>query len=115
MKVAFASKDGIRVDEHFGWCKRFFVYTVAQDGFSLTEVRDVPDMNGEVDRVDVRIKVLNDCAIVFCREMGAVAAARVVKSKIHPAKAKESERIVEILARLVEVAKSPPLWLKKRL
>ena len=31
MKIAFASTDNIHVNQHFGWCKEFYIYEIVED------------------------------------------------------------------------------------
>lgn len=40
MTIAFASKQNIYIDEHFGWCERFFVYEVNGESFSFVHEID---------------------------------------------------------------------------
>lgn len=113
MKIAFATKDNITVNDHFGWCRTFAVYTVNREDFKFVEVRNVTEVGDEIDKIDKRIEAIRDCTILYCSEIGPVAAARVVRSRIHPIRSSVPESINEILKRLVETLKRPPLWLKK--
>ena len=35
IKIAFASKDGKLVNEHFGWCEKFYVYGIDKEKYEL--------------------------------------------------------------------------------
>lgn len=121
MKIAFATKDNITVNDHFGWCRTFAVYDVNSEKFKFIELRNVPDggddlsaaAQAEMDKIDKRIEAINDCTILYCSDIGPAAAARVVRSRIHPIKSSGAESIEEILNKLITVLKKPPLWLKK--
>ena len=39
MKIAFATTDGIAIDEHFGRAGMFAVYDLTKDGYSFQETR----------------------------------------------------------------------------
>jgi len=126
MKVAFATTDGINVDEHFGRAGMFAIYELTKDGYRFIEMRkfaDGRDMEiedtkgmGEVhdDRVQRKVDKLSDCKIVYLTEIGGPSAARLVKKGMMPIKVKEIVSIEESLQKLMEtLKKSPPPWLRK--
>jgi nitrogen fixation protein NifX len=126
MKVAFATTDGVQVDEHFGRAGMFAVYEVKEEGYSLVEMRKfaegrdtaIEETKGmrEIhdDLVQKKVESLGDCRIIYLAEIGGPSAARLVKKGIMPVKVKERVTIEESLKRLSEtIKKSPPPWLKK--
>jgi len=128
MKIAFATTDGVNVDEHFGRAGLFAVYEVTNDGYALLEMRRFADgRDSEIEetkgmgaihdeRVQNKVEKLTDCKIVYLTEIGGPSAARLVKKGIMPVKVKEAVTIEDSLKRLMETVKtSPPPWLKKAL
>ena len=114
MKLAFATKDNTFVNDHLGWCRQFAIYDVTASGFKFLEMREVPEGgDNEVDKIDKRIGAIKDCAILYCEAIGPVAAARVIRERIHPIKVSRPEPIDEILHKMTEVLKKPPIWLRK--
>lgn len=126
MKVAFATTDGINIDEHFGRAGKFAIYELTKDGYKFVEMRHFADGldteivetkgMGEVheDRVQKKVDRLSDCKIVYLTEIGGPSAARLVKKGMMPIKVKEIVSIEESLQKLMEtIRKSPPPWLKK--
>jgi nitrogen fixation protein NifX len=126
MKIAFATTDGTKVDEHFGRAGMFAVYDMGQEGYELVEMRKFADGidtavtgtrdGGEAheDAVQAKVDRLADCKIIFLTEIGGPSAARLVKKGIMPMKVRTVTPINEELARLMEtVRKSPPPWLRK--
>jgi nitrogen fixation protein NifX len=126
MKVAFATTDGVQVNEHFGRAGMFAVYEVKEQGYSFVEMRKfaegrdtaVEETKGmkEVhdDLVQKKVDSLGDCKIVYLTEIGGPSAARLVKKGMMPVKVKEQVTIEESLERLSEtIKKSPPPWLRK--
>ncbi|MEW6740824.1 MAG: nitrogen fixation protein NifX [Nitrospirota bacterium] len=137
MKVAFATTDGVNVDEHFGRAGMFAIYELTKDGYRFVEMRKFADGRdteiedtkgmGDVhdDRVQRKVDKLSDCKIVYLTEIGGHSAARLVKKgmmpiKVHPVRnefsngVKEIVSIEESLQKLIEtLKKSPPPWLKK--
>lgn len=126
MKIAFATTDGINVDEHFGRAGMFAIYELTADGYKLIELRRFADGRdaaieeskgmGEIhdDRVQSKVDELADCKIVFLTEIGGPSASRLVKKGMMPIKVKEAAPIEESLQKLHEtIKKSPPPWLRK--
>ncbi len=128
MKIAFATTDGVNVDEHFGRAGMFAIYEVSKDFYKFLEMRkfaegrdiaiestkDMPEIHE--DRVQSKVDKLSDCKIVYLTEIGGPSAARLIKKGMMPVKVKEVMPIEEILKMLMEsLKKSPPPWLKKAL
>jgi nitrogen fixation protein NifX len=115
MKVAFASSDKKHIDEHFGWAKNFVIWEIEPHQARLAGAVQV-QQNGddEDDKIEARLEVLRDCAIVYVTQIGGPAAAKLVANRIHPIKSKEQEPIAEVVKKLQQVlSDNPPPWLKK--
>lgn len=117
LKVAFATQDGVHINQHFGWCRRFDIYEISPEGFRLVESRRLePAGEDEEDKIRSRLDAVRDCAMVYVASIGGTAAARVVNARIHPVKVRETEEVAGLLERLREVlAGTPPPWLRKLL
>lgn len=115
LKIAFATSDGSRVDQHFGWCRRFDVYEVTADGAYLLASRTLERPAEEEDvKIASRLEVVRDCAILNVCAIGGAAAAQVVAAGIHPMKVTEGVPVPDLLARFQAVlAGNPPPWLRK--
>ncbi len=126
MKIAFATTDGINVDEHFGRAGMFTLYEVTSEGYRFIEKRKfaegrdtaVEETKGDDMQHDIimqnKVERLSDCRIVYFTNIGSPSAARLVKKGIMPIKVKEIISIEESLKKLFETVKtSPPPWLKK--
>ncbi len=126
MKVAFATNDGVSVDEHFGRAGTFAIYELGTEGYTFVEMRRFSDGIDERivetrgmgrvhdERVEGKVEKLADCKIVYLTEIGGPSAARLVRRGMMPVKVKEVVSIEESLRRLLEtIQKSPPPWLKK--
>ncbi len=116
MKIAFASKDGITVNEHFGWCEKFYIYEVNQDDYSLIhEVDSSIKFEEEVDKLEYKINCLEDSDIVYVAQIGPKAANMVKSAGIYPMKSStENEKIEDVLFSLKKLIKNnPPLWLQR--
>lgn len=121
MKVAFATTDGIFINDHFAWSRWFAVYGVDPDNRRLLEMRGVPagaadeeDEAAEEDRIAVRIDILKDCQLLYVTAIGGPAAARVIRARIHPVKVTGVPTISGVLDELQGVLRgSPPPWLRR--
>lgn len=120
MKIAFATNDLIHINAHFGWSKKLAIYDVTADGFEFVETIEFSgDLkeDGNEDKLVPKIEALADCTIVYVSAIGGSAAARLIRKKVTPIKAKdEDEEIVSVLNKLVQTLKgNPPPWLRKAL
>ncbi|HET6515509.1 MAG TPA: nitrogen fixation protein NifX [Thermodesulfovibrionales bacterium] len=128
MKVAFATTNGVAVDEHFGRAGAFAVYDLTAEGFRFLEMRKfadgrdtaVEDTKGmgrpHDDIVEKKVNKLSDCKIIYLTEIGGPSASRLIRKGIMPVKVKEIVSIQESLKKLLDTIKtSPPPWLRKAL
>jgi nitrogen fixation protein NifX len=128
MKIAFATTDGVNVDEHFGRAGAFAIYDLTRDGYAFREIRKFAEGRDSVveetkgmgrvhdDLVEKKVSKLADCKIVYLTEIGGPSASRLIKKGIMPIKVKDVVSIEESLEKLFETIKtSPPPWLKKEL
>lgn len=120
LQIAFATTDGITVDGHFGSCEQFYIYTLDADEQLKIEVRQAQSGRG-VDKNAQRAELINDCHLMFCASIGGPAAARVIRSGIHPMKCKPvgdvfpdiTDQLDQLQQRIQ--SKSLPPWLAKLL
>lgn len=120
MKIAFTTSDQIHINAHFGWAKKIDVYEVSPEGYQfLNTLRFDGDLkeDGNEDKLVPKIEALADCTIVYVSAIGGSAAARLIKKRITPIKARsEDDKITDLLEQLVKTLKgSPPPWLRKAL
>jgi len=79
LKIAVATSDGQKIDEHFGQAKSFHIYDVAEDGtFQLIEERHItPHCPGDPaigHAADATVAQLADVDAVFVNRIGPGAA-----------------------------------------
>jgi nitrogen fixation protein NifX len=115
MKVAFTSKTGEMIDQHFGMAESFAVWELGPVEACFVGTLKVGSAgNDEEDRIAARAELLSDCAIVYTMQIGGPAAAKLVSRKIQPMKTNSEVPVAEIVAKLQQVLRSnPPPWLKK--
>jgi len=115
IKIAFATKDMQTINAHFGGAKEFVVYDVSKDSFALNGVvkTDTSDLNGD-DKTDFKVKALRGVNIMYCESIGGTAAAKVIRSGIHPMKVQEPTLIESVLNELIKMINgNPPPWIRR--
>lgn len=127
MKVAFATTDGIHVNEHFGRAAMFEIYEVTPGGNQKLETRIFSD--GERDEtveqtrgqgaahdraVDDKVQRLADCPVIYITSIGGPSAARLSRRGVMPVKVQDGAVIAEQVKKLTNTINgTPPPWLKK--
>ncbi|WP_067175369.1 NifB/NifX family molybdenum-iron cluster-binding protein [Sulfurospirillum sp. UCH001] len=116
MKIAFASTDNIHVNDHFGWCKCFYLYEIKDDTFTFLKALFSPnEIVEEGDKLSYKIQCLEDANIVCASHIGPRASLMVKSSGIFVLKTeKEDEPIETLLNTLIALKNSnPPLWMQR--
>ena len=116
MKIAFASTDGINVNDHFGWCKCFYMYELLEDDFRFVKALPSPnEIHEEGDKLTYKIECLEDANILCASHIGPRASLMVKGSGIFVLKANsENEPIQSVLDSLIKLKNTnPPLWMQR--
>lgn len=118
MKIAFATKDNVHINAHFGWASKIDVYDLTLDGFTFLETLTFGGTlkeDGNEDKLEPKLKALEGCTIVYVADIGGSAAARLINRRITPMKSQsENDEIEATLAQLMHTLRgSPPPWLRK--
>lgn len=118
VRVAFASTDGITVDDHFGWARSFYIYDISakgsrKSGRIVCEAETAEGGNNE-DKLEAKVEALDGCHIVYSRAIGGPAAARLTRKRIQPLIARDEVEIETLIAQLGRVLNGPmPPWLRR--
>jgi nitrogen fixation protein NifX len=120
MKIAFTTNDKIHINSHFGSARKIDVYEIDQEGYKFVETLYFDgnlNEDGNEDKLLPKIEALHDCTIVYVSTIGGSAAARLIKQKITPIKARsEEQEVADVLNELVKTLNgNPPPWLRKAL
>jgi nitrogen fixation protein NifX len=113
MNVAFASSDGVVIDQHFGWAKTFYLYALDKESSKLLNIIDSSkEIEGEKEKLNYKIEILSDADIIYSTQIGPTASKMVQASGVHPVRVAEGEKIEEAIAKLQEMLNnSPAPWL----
>ena len=120
MKIAFATKDNIHINAHFGWASKIDVYDLTPDGYTFLETLTFGGElkeDGNEDKLEPKLKALEGCTIIYVADIGGSAAARLINRRITPMKSNsETDEIEAMLAQLMQTLQgTPPPWLRKAL
>lgn len=87
-RVAVATKDRQRIDQHFGHADDFSIYTVGPAGVVFAEVRRVEhycqEGYGDEDKREVILRALADCRALFVARIGDGPKGRLREAGIEP-------------------------------
>ncbi len=114
MLIAFASSDGISVNQHFGWSKSFELYRVTSETAEYIKTLDSSQdaIEDEHEKLAYKIGTVKEADIMFCSQIGPTASKMVLASKIYPMRSAENELIEEAIKKLQELLLgNPPPWL----
>lgn len=100
IKIAFASSDRLRVDQHFGAAERFVIYEVTADKATLAGVAEfAPEaMDGNENKLGAKVDFLAGCAAVYVMAIGASAIKQLLARGIQPIRVGEVDSVYELLA-----------------
>ncbi|MBK5970162.1 MULTISPECIES: NifB/NifX family molybdenum-iron cluster-binding protein [Thiorhodovibrio] len=116
IKVAFATADLRRVDQHFGAAQSFALYAVDRHGCEMLEVVQFGqlDMDGNEDKLGAKIDALEGCVAVYCQAVGASAVSQLRARGVQPLKVEAGTLIKRLLAELQrDLADGPSAWLMR--
>lgn len=105
LKVAFASTDRTRVNQHFGAAEGFAVYEVTPERATLVGVAEFAEeaMDGNEDKLTAKVDFLAGCAAVYVMAIGASAIKKLMAAGVQPIRINELDAIDELL---VEISKA---------
>lgn len=116
MKIAFASTNGIHINDHFGWCKCFYMYDLIEDSFVFLKTIDsAQELQEEGEKLAYKIGCIEEAKILCVSHIGPRASTLVKNAGIFVIKASnESDTIEALLSNLLELKKTnPPLWMQR--
>ena len=105
LKVAFASTDRSRVNQHFGAAEGFVIYEVTPDKATLVGVAEFAEeaMDGNEDKLGAKVDFLEGCAAVYVMAIGASAIKKLLAKGVQPIRVDEVDGIDDLL---VETSKA---------
>ena len=102
IKVAFASTDRTRVNQHFGAAEGFVVYEVTPDKATLGGVAEFAEeaMDGNEDKLGAKVDFLEGCAAVYVMAIGASAIKKLMAKGVQPIRINEIDAVDDLLSEI---------------
>jgi nitrogen fixation protein NifX len=99
LKLAFASDDRQRVNQHFGSATAFVMYHLTPQGAAFSGVGEFPDeeMDGNESKLLAKVDFLAGCDAVFVSAIGASAIKQLLARGVQPLRVGESDQIENLL------------------
>ncbi len=102
IKVAFATTDRLRVNQHFGAAESFAIYEVTPDKATLVGIGEFAEeaMDGNEDKLIAKVDFLEGCAAVYVMAIGASAIKKLMAKGIQPIRVNEIDGVDDLLDEL---------------
>ena len=99
LKVAFASTDRVRVNQHFGSAEGFAVFEVTPDKATLVGIAEfsAEAMDGNEGKLAAKVDFLAGCAAVYVLAIGASAIKQLLAKGIQPIRINEVDLVDDLL------------------
>ncbi len=118
IRVAFASSDLKKVDQHFGSAERFVLYDVIPEEHAMHQVFEFGslDQDGNERKLLEKFVALDGCVAVYCLAVGPSAVRQLMGLNIQPIKVAFGTTISSLLNDLhKELQQGPEGWLARAL
>ena len=104
LRVAFASTDRSRVNQHFGAAEGFVVYEVTPHKATLVGVAEFGEeaMDGNEDKLAAKVDFLAGCHAVYVMAIGASAIKKLLAQGIQPIRVAEVDAIDTLLQEIAQ-------------
>lgn len=102
IKVAFATTDRLRVNQHFGAAEAFAIYEVTPDKATLVGIGEFAEeaMDGNEDKLIAKVDFLEGCAAVYVMAVGASAIKKLMAKGIQPIRVNEIDGVDDLLGEI---------------
>ena len=118
IRVAFASSDLKKVDQHFGSAERFVLYDLIPEEHTLHQVFEFGtlDQDGNERKLLEKFVALDGCVAVYCLAIGPSAVRQLMTLNIQPIKVPFGTSISSLLQGLhKELQNGAEGWLARAL
>lgn len=112
--VAFASKSGTEVDQHFGSASAFSVYDISADDVQLLARKELGEekRDGNEDKLKPRLAWLAGSDAMYCCSVGGSATRQLIQCGITPLQITDTSQIEALIANIqAQLASEPEFWL----
>lgn len=118
LKVAFATDDRARVNQHFGASVGFAIFALDGERAQLVSVAEFAEesMDGNENKLPAKIAALSGCAAVYCLAVGGSAVRQLIAAGVQPIRLEEETSIERLLGELQKAVREGGVpWVEKAL
>lgn len=118
LKVAFATDDRVRVNQHFGASVGFAIHALDGERAQLVSVAEFAEesMDGNENKLPAKIAALSGCAAVYCLAVGGSAVRQLIAAGVQPIRLEEETSIERLLGELQKAVREGGVpWVEKAL
>ena len=107
LRVAFASTDRARVNQHFGAAEGFAIYDIGTDSSALIAVGEFPEeaMDGNEGKLAAKVDFLAGCAAVYVQAIGASAIKQLLSKGVQPIRVNETDGVPDLIREVANAMK----------
>ncbi|ADP69795.1 Dinitrogenase iron-molybdenum cofactor biosynthesis protein [Rhodomicrobium vannielii ATCC 17100] len=99
IRAAVSTRDGRKINLHFGATDTFFIYDASVEGAVLVEKRSISELALEGEDVrDTACRILADCKVLLLEKVGANPRAMLEAAGIEPIEKYKGEQVETALA-----------------
>lgn len=116
LRIAFATSDLKRINQHFGSAERFALYSIDPEQVQLIEVCEFGNLNqdGNENKLLEKFVVLDGCAAVYSTAIGPSAVRQLLSLGVQPLKVNEYTTIAGQIDQLrQELREGPSGWIAR--
>ena len=116
IKVACATSDLKRINQHFGSAKSFAIYGISPEAIGLQEVVQFStySQDGNETKLLAKFEALEGCAAVYTQAIGASAIEQLRQLAVQPIKVPPESAITPLLQQLQrELVEGPSGWIAR--
>lgn len=100
MKVAVAVTDDEKFTEHFGRAQKFLIYEFDGENMELLDTKGSPKETGEKHQWGKSLKVIEDCDVLICLQIGLRAKSAL--KKVGKTVVEDEGTVEEVLGRYIK-------------
>lgn len=107
LRIAFASVDRLKVNQHFGAAEGFAIYDVGTDSSALVAVGEFPEeaMDGNEGKLVAKVDFLAGCAAVYVQAIGASAIKLLLSKGVQPIRVADTDSIPDLIKEVATAMK----------
>jgi nitrogen fixation protein NifX len=118
LRVAFASTDRVKVNQHFGAAEGFAIFDIGTDSSALVAVGEFPQeaMDGHEGKLAAKVDFLAGCVAVYVQAIGASAIKQLLAKGVQPIRVAETDDITELIQDVAGAMKEGGVpWIERAL